>query len=528
MIIKKIEIVSFGKFSNKTIEFSDGLNVIFGNNESGKSTIINFIYSMFYGFGDNRGKTLSLREKYTPWSGGVCEGKITVVTDDGKNICIYRKAGNAKKYDILRVYDTDTGEEYSKTPEEIIGVGHDTFFKTLCIRQLSSAFEGNNEEIIKKLSNISSSGDETLNYEKAQKILEGIRREIQPQRGQGGELASVTSRIAEAKKMQLAKSSLKAELQSVNTLIDQTEKEVSGLTKKENFLKNEDCTIEIARLQGRLEEMHKKSSQKEISLFYWAGILCLIFFAITMLLGFNYSYLLLPLSLVFFIAGFIKRKPIANNNPANTEAELQKLMKNQETNNKEKEAVSSSLFEAKKKLENLKIRKESLLISLSGKETDTDTLLQKKQKLEAKLHTVTIAMEALSNARENMQKNFTPALNRTASEYFSYISGGKYSRIFCDREFGVMIETDLPRESGFFSGGTVDQLYLSVRLALTDMLYGDTICPIFLDQPFLQYDNERKERAINLLENLKHKRQVILFTSDETVNSANKETEILT
>jgi len=110
MIIKRLDITSFGKFSGKVLEFSEGFNVIFGNNESGKSTVINFIFSMLYGFGDNRGKTISLREKYTPWSGGVCEGKMTVLTDDGKNICIYRKAGVAKKYDTLRVYDADTGE----------------------------------------------------------------------------------------------------------------------------------------------------------------------------------------------------------------------------------------------------------------------------------------------------------------------------------------------------------------------------------------------------------------------------------
>ena len=46
MIIKKLEIISFGKFSNKVIEFSDGLNIILGNNESGKSTVINCLYDI--------------------------------------------------------------------------------------------------------------------------------------------------------------------------------------------------------------------------------------------------------------------------------------------------------------------------------------------------------------------------------------------------------------------------------------------------------------------------------------------------
>ncbi len=528
MIITKLEILSFGKFSNKVMEFSEGLNTIFGNNESGKSTIISFIYSMFYGFGDKRGKTLSLREKYTSWSGGVCEGKITVLTDDGKNICIYRKAGNVKKYDTLRVYDADTGEEYQLNPEDIIGVGQDTFFKTLCIKQLGAAFEGNNDEITQRLSNIASGGDEAVNYEKAQKILEGMRREIQPQRGQGGELTSITNKLNEAQRIQRAKSSLKTELHSLDTLITQTENEVSRLFEKESKLKDEDCTLEIAHLQGRLEEMQKKAPQKGNTPFYAAGILCLVIFAVAMFLDFNFFYLFLPLSLVFFAIGFIKRNPSAKNNLKQLEAKLQRFIEKKEICDKEKEAVSKALDKAEKRLEKLKIRKESISLSLLEEGADTDSLTEKKKKLEAKLRAVTISMEALKRAHENMQKNFTPALSTKASEYFSHIAGSKYSRIFCDKEFGVMIEEDLPRESGFFSGGTVDQLYLSVRLALTDMLYGDSSCPILLDQPFLQYDKVRKERAIKLLENLPHKRQVLLFTSDESLISANKATEILT
>ena len=525
MIIKKLEIISFGKFSNRIIEFSDGLNIIFGNNESGKSTVISFIYAMFYGFGDNRGKTLSLREKYTPWSGGVCEGKITVLTDKGTNICIYRKAGNAKKYDTLRVYDADTGEEYQINPEDIIGISQDTFFKTICIKQLSSAFEGNNDEITQRLSNIASGGDEAVNYEKAQKILEGIRREIQPQRGQGGELTSITNKLAEAQRIQMAKSSLKTELQSLDALVTQTENEVSRLSKKESYLKDEDCTLEIARLQGRLEEMKKRNLHTP---FLVLGVLSLVIFSVAMFIDSNFTYLFLPLSLVFFAIGFIKRNPSANNNVKDTEAKLQRLIEKKEISDKEKEAVSKALDEAKKRLEELKIRKESISLSLSEESADTVSLTEKKKRLEAKFRAVTISMEALKRAHENMQKNFTPELNKKASEYFSLIAGGKYSRIFCDKEFGVMIEEDLPRESGFFSGGTVDQLYLSVRLALTDMLYGDESCPILLDQPFLQYDKVRKERAINMLENLPHKRQVLLFTSDESLISANKATEILT
>ena len=50
MKIRKLGIKSFGKFKDKEIKFEDGLNVIYGNNEAGKSTAHKFIQGVFFGF----------------------------------------------------------------------------------------------------------------------------------------------------------------------------------------------------------------------------------------------------------------------------------------------------------------------------------------------------------------------------------------------------------------------------------------------------------------------------------------------
>ena len=71
-------------------------------------------------------------------------------------------------------------------------------------------------------------------------------------------------------------------------------------------------------------------------------------------------------------------------------------------------------------------------------------------------------------------------------------------------------------------------MYLSLRLALTDMLFDDKKIFILLDQPFLQYDEKRKKNAINLLEMLGENRQVILFENNVERFSSNKNTQILT
>ncbi|MBQ2889246.1 MAG: AAA family ATPase, partial [Clostridia bacterium] len=262
MIIKSLEIISFGKFKDKTINLDSGLNVILGDNESGKSTIMSFIYAMLYGFGDNRGKSASLREKYTPWDGGVCEGKLTLNLTNGEDITIYRKAGSVKKQDTLRVYNPLTGQELSSMPEEIIGIGSDTFSKTLCLKQLSTAFNGTNEEIVQKLSNISAGGDENVSFEKAIKILENARREIKPLRGSGGTLSQINAQIADLEKKRAIYLSKLSELEDAQKVLPRMQKSVDEVKANYENELSQDFISPIAHLQGRIEE---KEAQRNIS-----------------------------------------------------------------------------------------------------------------------------------------------------------------------------------------------------------------------------------------------------------------------
>lgn len=69
MKIQKLKINGFGKLQDKELNFSDGLNVIYGSNESGKSTLHEFINSMFFGAAKTKkGKDESILSKYTPWN----------------------------------------------------------------------------------------------------------------------------------------------------------------------------------------------------------------------------------------------------------------------------------------------------------------------------------------------------------------------------------------------------------------------------------------------------------------------------
>lgn len=512
MKIERLEIISFGKLKNKVIDFTDGLNIIYGDNESGKSTTINFIYAMLYGFGESRTKALSLREKYTPWDGGVCEGKMVLKTDSGERISIYRKAGNVKKYDVLHIHNAESGKELSLSPEEIVGLEADTFLKTLCIRQLGSSFDGGNDEITQKLSNISSGGDENVSFEKAQKILDSLRREIQPQRGSGGAYSEVSKKISDAQKNLEEKKNAQAELSNLRTVISGEEEKVKSLEEEISTLSKTDYNSSIAHISGRLEEMGKKNGSFSIPLIFLA-----IFFAVIFI---NIKFSVIPL--VLFLGSLFLSK--AKNNKTEIEKltyEKEKLVSEKEKNEKNLSHLHEMLEISKKKLIEMKIREESLKITADRGEYDIKELYKEKELLEKKLQTISLVSKALSSAHENMQKNFTPSLNKKASGYFSKITAGRYERVFCNKEFGVSVESTIPRESGFFSGGTVDQLYLSLRLALIDMIFGENCCPIILDQPFLQYDEDRKKNTISLFEDIKNNRQIILFTADKSLSDRN-------
>ena len=90
MIINKLKINGFGKLENKEIELNDKINIIKGDNESGKSTLLKFISSSLYGISRNKnGKDISDYDKYIPWNADEFSGKITYHVDNGDKYEIY-------------------------------------------------------------------------------------------------------------------------------------------------------------------------------------------------------------------------------------------------------------------------------------------------------------------------------------------------------------------------------------------------------------------------------------------------------
>lgn len=125
-------------------------------------------------------------------------------------------------------------------------------------------------------------------------------------------------------------------------------------------------------------------------------------------------------------------------------------------------------------------------------------------------------MESLQSANTTLQNRFSPALSRRAGELFSRLTGGKYESVLLDRTFSAQAgETgeSVSHDAQLLSLGTLDQLYLAVRLAICESaLPADDPPPIVLDDALVRFDDERCRAALELLLEESKSRQILLFT----------------
>ena len=201
MIIEKILIKSFGRLNDMTLEFSDRVNVIEGENESGKSTIAAFIRYMLYGFTDGEGEELSERKKRISWKTGRAEGSMYVRVG-GKRYVISRStipADESEKQTFREeasIVDAETGAPvFGKLPagEVFFGVDSELFDNTAFIGAIGDPAidEGSVKESIE---NIIFSGSEKINKQRAALRISDKMQALLHEGGAGGAIVDLAQR----------------------------------------------------------------------------------------------------------------------------------------------------------------------------------------------------------------------------------------------------------------------------------------------------------------------------------------------
>ena len=175
MKIEKIKINSFGKLENKEYNLSENINLIYGKNEAGKSTLLKFIQNTFYGTSKNKkGKTFSDYDLYKPWNDGDFSGKIKYKLDSGEEYEVYREFGkkspkiyNNKLEDISKKFNIDktTGNEFFF---EQTKVDEFTFLTSIVSMQQEVKLNKQDQNVyIQKIANLAGTGDDGVSYKKA-------------------------------------------------------------------------------------------------------------------------------------------------------------------------------------------------------------------------------------------------------------------------------------------------------------------------------------------------------------------------
>ncbi len=191
----------------------------------------------------------------------------------------------------------------------------------------------------------------------------------------------------------------------------------------------------------------------------------------------------------------------------------------------EEKEISAALTEVRVAAARLETARESLLQHVpdeSRLEEQGRLIRERIYRLTTRYDAITTAREALNRAYTDMEHDFVPRVNERTAEYFSGLTGQAYSALRVDREFSAELMAaggNAYKSLDYYSGGTVDQLYFSLRLAIGDLIrQSEESLPLLLDDTFVQYDDKRALIAMRLIQKLAGERQVFLFTCQERMS----------
>ena len=381
MKINNLKINGFGKIENKEIKLSDNINLIYGENEAGKTTLLKFISGMFYGISKNKNKKeIPDYEKYKPWKAEEYSGKIEYVLDNKETFEVFRDFNkkNPKIYknseDISKNFNIDKtrGNEFFY---EQTNIDEQIFSSTTLIEQKEVVLDNSEQNILtQKIANLLLTGEENVSYKKTKDLLNKKQNEeVGSSRTVGRPLNVITEKIEKLmkEKESLAISDEKKEeieIRQKNTKDKINEKEIKiNLIKKINSKKIEENIeeekikinneiinnekIKINNLKNKIKENKIKINKKNNKINIIILILLLIINLILFILRANKIINILLLVVTLAISGIIIIKKIKTNKKIN----LKKIEENKYL--LEKETAENNIKTIEEKINKINLEK---------------------------------------------------------------------------------------------------------------------------------------------------------------------------
>lgn len=484
MKIRELNIKNFGKINNRTLHFSDGINIIYGENESGKSTIHTFIKSMLFGLERGRGRAAinDTFSQYEPWENPNYYSGNLKFESGNKTFCIQRDFDKYSKK--TKVFCQDDGEELSVENGDLDmlldDMSESIYDNTVSVGQLK-AEPGQPLSVALKnyATNCYTSGGGDLNQPAAMEFLKKRKKDIQKE--------------------------IDLEFQKKREKRERLELEASYIWRDVHRYQEEQERLEqeIQIRQAKEEKAEEPVQQRKK--IHPAIVLIFLLFLILPFKIITRPWNYLVAIIVFLGFGnYVWSRLKISKKPVKTESEiiLEEISKESEPLEKliwEKERVEVGLKEKQVQYENLQEQMEEL-------ENMSDYIYQQEQKKLA----VTIAENTISELSGKMQAELKDRLNEKASAILAAITNQKYTHIYIEETLKMsVLDGDRITDVERLSRGTLEQIYFAIRMAAAELLQEEEQ-PVVLDDTFVYYDDIRLANTLKWLAD--HKKQVLIFT----------------
>lgn len=485
MKIREINIKNFGKLSDKTIVFDDGINIIYGENESGKSTVHTFIRSMLFGLERGRGRAANndTFTQYEPWENPNYYAGTLKIESGGKIFCINR---NFDKYSkITKVFCQDDGEELF--PEDgdldmlLDEMTEAIYDNTVSISQLNAEPAQPLSVALKNYAtNCYTSGGGDLDQAAAMEFLKKQKKEIQKKID-----TELQGKREKRERLEMEGSYVWRDVHKLQEELEEIEKEIQAKKMKEEAKEDE-------------PQITRKKIQLIVVVFFILGLVISL-----KLLSRPWNYLL-AIIIVLGLGNYVWSRLKVGKKQVKTESEkiLEEISGESETLEKllwKKGHIQADLKEKQTQYENLQEQLEELEIL-------SNTIYQLEQKKLA----VNIAEEKILALAKKMQSELKDVLNEKASKILAQITNQKYIYINIEETLKMnVLDGDRIIDVERLSRGTMEQIYFAIRMAATELLQKEEQ-PVILDDTFVYYDDERLKSTLKWL--AENKKQVIIFT----------------
>ena len=278
MKIDNFKINNYGKIENREVILKNGINLIKGYNEAGKSTILSFLNSMLYGIDKTKKGNISEYDKYLPWLSTNFSGSMEYSLSDGQKYYVFRDFKkkipvvlDKNRNDItLNFKQSRKGIDFL---DEQIGVDKKTFENTsISYQKLVVLDDKNKAEMAGRLANLVSTGEENFSYEELIKKLNNKQlEEIGSSRTKKRPINNIEERILKLEKEKMEVLNVKDKKERMNEEREETQKQFAtiGYIKqmineiKENFLKKEAEKKIYSEIYNRIEKKKEEIEEKK-------------------------------------------------------------------------------------------------------------------------------------------------------------------------------------------------------------------------------------------------------------------------